>query len=652
MITKVTKDNKALYRALFEKATEDLAAAHPGEALITISSLDDYFLSIKDLTDLNGGDNTYAILPRDEPFLEINANTRVITVPSEFKTNGISVKGDQIAEILFFTIDRYYDTVDLYDPSVKIFIQCESPDGVQHVYREFLRDVSLFKSSGKMVFGWTIDNKITKQSGVLKFSVRFITTALNENEENEIIFSLSTLTANATINPGLDFTFNGDSPEAELIDNKNIIKKRIINSTPTADPGDIEIAFPVFFMDIPTQVSDIFLTENEVIEGESYSFKNVDLDINNQYKFSVMATSDDGGLITYDWRRAGIGANPSSYDSLSAMDEYVETEDTVWSDQHPYYTKTTTNGIDSYHVKSVPSTDINEEIPEGEGPYYEKRSTYTAHEVGNYWVVAKNRRGNSISETISTYVRIPGPGELSVLIDNNLQEDEEHKLQVILDANGEFELEVTGATSRVGQPGASGDKITYTWSEIPEEGDAIIRKNETKDNNIASTYTEEVDAANIAKFDKTFKVVTVASRNGSSTDPNAHINYFRVTDSAHAPEVVQPQEVDLDPTTHTASITAVPTLNGNVSDRLEYKWYLADQDELNSENPGANDTLIEASEYAQNVDTATITVSDFFRGQRIYCIVTNYVNGTHADSKTPIVRSNSPDRRMFTAINA
>ena len=111
MITKVTSENKGLYRALFEKAsnTLELTGDH------TISSLDQYFSVLKTLTD---EDITYSYLPLDEPTFDINADTRVITIPSDFKKNGISVKGDHYAEVLYFTIDRYFDTQDLYDDNL------------------------------------------------------------------------------------------------------------------------------------------------------------------------------------------------------------------------------------------------------------------------------------------------------------------------------------------------------------------------------------------------------------------------------------------------------------------------------------------------------------------------------------------------------
>jgi hypothetical protein len=41
-------------------------------------------------------------------------------VPDEFKKNGISVLGDEVAEILFFEVDRFYDSTDLSQTEIAI----------------------------------------------------------------------------------------------------------------------------------------------------------------------------------------------------------------------------------------------------------------------------------------------------------------------------------------------------------------------------------------------------------------------------------------------------------------------------------------------------------------------------------------------------
>jgi len=207
VITKVTKENKALYQVLFEKVNKELGLTEESNNAIT--SLDQYFNS---LVEIVGKNEIYGILPLDEPTFDIDANTRQINVPDEFRKNGISVQGDQISEIIYFTIDRFVDAMDLFLDEVHIIIQWEtaaskggpSERGYSVAY---LKDISLYKTTGKMLFGWAINNSITKNAGSIKFSVRFY----KFNSKQELDFSLSTLTAQATINPGLDFTWNKDT---------------------------------------------------------------------------------------------------------------------------------------------------------------------------------------------------------------------------------------------------------------------------------------------------------------------------------------------------------------------------------------------------------------------------------------------------------
>ena len=56
-----------------------------------IYDLQSYFSKIKNLMAI---DPKYTILPLDEDYFEIDANSRKITVPEAFRKNGIAVKGD------------------------------------------------------------------------------------------------------------------------------------------------------------------------------------------------------------------------------------------------------------------------------------------------------------------------------------------------------------------------------------------------------------------------------------------------------------------------------------------------------------------------------------------------------------------------------
>ena len=146
MITKVTKENAKLYRDLFDKAEvylngktafENYDPENPSEDYTEINSLDEYFATLESLTTGQSADgdssdkyHLFKILPLDEPTFNIDANTREISVPEVFRKNGVGVQGDQLAETLFFTIDRYFDTTDLYRDDIKGIIQWETaPSG-------------------------------------------------------------------------------------------------------------------------------------------------------------------------------------------------------------------------------------------------------------------------------------------------------------------------------------------------------------------------------------------------------------------------------------------------------------------------------------------------------------------------------------------
>ena len=262
MITKVTKENKALYNAWFEKARND----SQNDA---ITSLDAYFAVITQLANI---DPIFTVLPLDKPTFDINANSRAIKVPEEYKKNGISVQGDEIAEIIYFSVDRYFDSVDLYDEDIRIAIQWEGAshdrvNGLQGVSSEHIRDITTRKAEDKMIFGWALNSDITKYPGTIKFAVRFYKLQTGDDGQPEITFSLSTLTQSATINPALDFTIKQGNFDAKVYNDSAKIKNRLKNSV---TPSELDIALPPYFLlNLPTEgeLDDIWGTvanpENE-----------------------------------------------------------------------------------------------------------------------------------------------------------------------------------------------------------------------------------------------------------------------------------------------------------------------------------------------------------------------------------------------------
>lgn len=117
MITSINSENAGRYKALFEEASAALKNIDDGETYDEIYDLEGYFSVLEQLSNI---DIKYTILPLDEEYFKIDANTRTIEVPSSFKKNGIAVQGDEVAEIIYFKIARYFDFTDLNSTDIVI----------------------------------------------------------------------------------------------------------------------------------------------------------------------------------------------------------------------------------------------------------------------------------------------------------------------------------------------------------------------------------------------------------------------------------------------------------------------------------------------------------------------------------------------------
>ena len=172
MITFVDSSNSGIYGARFAKATLLLQSYDEMSSDSAISTLEEYFLYLKELAN---HDVYYTMLPIDEDTFDIDANTRKIDVPEEFQKNGISVQGDEIAEIIYFKINRFYDAIDL--ATKDIYIQWKSAaldgDGNQKEGVSVPWCVDLKSAPNYIIFGWPISSKITESAGQITFAVRF-----------------------------------------------------------------------------------------------------------------------------------------------------------------------------------------------------------------------------------------------------------------------------------------------------------------------------------------------------------------------------------------------------------------------------------------------------------------------------------------------
>jgi hypothetical protein len=102
------------YTSLFTDASEVL---NSNNTPTQIQSFQEYYDVLKILAKQNP---IFLRVPIDEELFEINLNTRKISVPQVFEENGVGVKGDDLAEAIYFKADRYFDAQDLADTDIFI----------------------------------------------------------------------------------------------------------------------------------------------------------------------------------------------------------------------------------------------------------------------------------------------------------------------------------------------------------------------------------------------------------------------------------------------------------------------------------------------------------------------------------------------------
>ena len=198
---------------LFELAREALI-----ENNIEVSDLNNFTLPeyLSKLAQLKEISPKYVRLPlyeeghEDEEIFEIDANARAIKVPASFSRNGVGVVSDELAETLWFRINRYFDIKDfglaadadgneLRDGGLHILIQWEAPDGEQGASWAYAIDADT--DPDYIYFGWALTAEhLTAKAGTIKFGVRIL-----EYDVDGIAYSFATQAAQITVKPGLGF---------------------------------------------------------------------------------------------------------------------------------------------------------------------------------------------------------------------------------------------------------------------------------------------------------------------------------------------------------------------------------------------------------------------------------------------------------------
>lgn len=585
MITAINIDNSNLYKALFEKAETVLRETGNYSAGVHIDTLEDYFCLLEDLTKYGG--KQYTILPLNEPYFTIKANERLIQVPDEFKKHGISVQGDQVAEIVYFKIDRYFDFTDLNNADIYIQWQSINEPTNYGVSKEWVRDIESEKDS--LIFGWPLDSRITSVAGPIKFSVRFVLWKTDSNgniitnPKREIVYSFSTLDAQATINPALNY---GDM---ELnIDNRinEMILSRVKNSEVTDKTVIPEK--PYFVVGFPSDSIELSNTDQG---GKTYTFK-------------VQAYADDGGAITYKWYRQNKKDQETVETELThGTVEYILSTDEEWNSKSIYYERV--EG-DKYVAVSNEIEDMKPDIiyDDDNNPikvnntYYEKFGVLTILDpnssdpakekeesvIGEYYVDAINTIGAAPS-VASDKVRI-GPaivhGPEAVVFDKQ----EEEGCFISKQDDGSY---LCSLSAKV-EAKPNNLIVGYNWKfgdEVLESVADLTIKDINPSFNITTTSIND-------QLQGVYTLEAISERNGTKTTSE---KTFNVTYDPVTPKLSYEGLAS-----NNTMVLAGDTIKINVSYDLTYqngknyetyKWYKVDKsgEKINDEIIGQSNTL-------------------------------------------------------------
>lgn len=139
------------------------------------------------------------LLPSDEKIYNIDLNSRTVEAP-EF----VSVEQDHSAEIIYFKVDRWYDTMDLLNTTCLIQYTNKTT-GKSGCYAVPFYDITTISalSNGaeqKILFPWCIDGLAAEKPGDLEYSIKFFSV----RPDGIVDYNLNTIPSTTKILKGLN----------------------------------------------------------------------------------------------------------------------------------------------------------------------------------------------------------------------------------------------------------------------------------------------------------------------------------------------------------------------------------------------------------------------------------------------------------------
>lgn len=202
------------------------------------------------LTKIDNGTPTYELrIPSDEPIYEVDLNTRIINAPKF-----LSVETDHDAELIYFSIDRYFENVDLLTCAGLVLFK----NAKNEEYAYLIPAYDVVTEPGKIIFGWNIQGAVTKYSGNVQFAFKFF--KLNEKFDEEsnsfksvLEFDLNTLIAQSKILSGWASISKSDPSDLyvpEVIIDNDILESIADLKVAASELRELQQEMQIFWLDV------------------------------------------------------------------------------------------------------------------------------------------------------------------------------------------------------------------------------------------------------------------------------------------------------------------------------------------------------------------------------------------------------------------
>lgn len=571
MITRIDANNVDKYSVFFNSVSTETNS---------IGSLNEYFGQLHDL--IKGKENDpeiikYLKLPLDEDYLAIDANTRRINIPANFSRNGIGVVGDNTAEVVYFSVDRYFDAIDLGGDDVNIVIQWKTSTA-EGLSARFGKIIEYFDQNGnlisfdqngnlissltedqqnnlkaiqqKVIFGWAIDDRMTDAAGRINFAVHFI----KKSADNKIIYAFNTLPADLIVNSTLKL----EDAQSDALDLTGQLLSRItsegIYNLADGIPGFPKFTDKLKAIEVYREVGEDegaynFNPTTKIMTKETGDYDKVEsgailengLELNLQDGDIVIlrtkATSDkESDTLIYEWKHGDVVLSGGRYVytpvsstsslSITAPNTYFYKNDDGKYIAFPYMgnfavsaTHTTTFNSETYELytrqENIAPETGTARIEDGYAIYVLEYDEDDGAYIGNYTANVSAYAGhNSKTNNGNDVVVIPGPSDFVISPASGFT-PENNVCHVLLNS--------TTATLGVSVTNANGD-VSYQW-----KADDVNISGATTANYVVSSTADD--------FDVSYQCEVINRKHGKSTSATSGGFTFRVTQPASAPAI-------------------------------------------------------------------------------------------------------------------